>query len=179
MISATPLHRMKLLVLSALLGTSLAMADDKRPRGYVMVVYSDRAQGEVVLEGEHEKAIAMLLRHDDGRAVKFADQVNLCVAFTKTRRFDQATRFCDMALASSGRETRRPVTNYSLGQYARKVAAADRAVALTNRGVLHAVAGESEEARDLFEEAQDVGVIGKYAQNNLARLRSATDDTGS
>lgn len=162
----------------ALLGTSPVTAAEENLRGYVMIVYSDRAQGEFVLEGNHEKAISALLRRHDGSPARFADQVNLCVAFAKTRQLEKATRFCDLALASSSSQARRRVTNYALGQHVRQVAATDRAIALTNRGVLHAIAGETDAAQDLFEEAKAARVIGTYAHNNLARLQTTSGDSG-
>ena len=175
--SVTLLYGMKLLLLMALLCASPVTAAKENLRGYVMIVYSDRAQGEFVLEGNHEKAISTLLRREDGSPAGFADQVNLCVAFTKTRQLEKATRFCDLAVARSDRQARRLVTNYALGQHARQVAATDRAIALTNRGVLHAIAGETDAAKDLFEEAQDVKVIGTHAHNNLARLQTTSGNS--
>lgn len=163
--------------LALLLGTLCAWtAQATEAQNFVMVVYSDSGYGESVLEGDLDGAISKLMRRD-GEVNDFAEQVSLCVALTKSRQFKQATEYCDMAIARSAHEARRLRGTY--GIHSTRTAAAPRALALTNRGVLHALAGEPEEARALFEMAREADLMEEYAQNNLARLNLSMDESGS
>lgn len=83
-----------------------------------------------------------------------------------------------MAIAESEREARRFRNYMGRSPYSR-AAVSPRAVALTNRGVLHALTGQPEEARSLFEMAQDADLMEEYAQNNLARLQLSMKEGGS
>ena len=145
---------------------------------YVMVVYSDSAQGNAILEDKLDEAISEL-GPGEGGARGFAEQVSLCVALTKTSQFERATEYCDMAIAESAREARRVRRNNYFHGHSARISAAPKAIALTNRGVLHAVAGEPEEARMLFEMAREADLMEEYAQNNLARLNASMDDSDS
>lgn len=161
-----------------LLGTIGAWtAQAAEGQNYIMVVYSDRAHGEAVLEDHYARVISKLDRNG-GEVDNFTEQVSLCVALTKTRQFERATEYCDMAIAESEREARRFRNYMGRSPYSR-AAVSPRAVALTNRGVLHALTGQPEEARSLFEMAQEADLMEEYAQNNLARLQLSMKEGGS
>lgn len=163
-----------LLLMLGTLGTLTVQAAEN----YVMIVYSDSAQGSAILEDKLDEAISEL-GPGDGRFRNFAEQVSLCVALAKTSQFEQATEHCDMAIAQSDREARRiRRANYSHANSAR-ISAAPKAIALTNRGVLHAIAGEHEEARVLFEMAREADLTEEFVRNNLTRLNASMDDSDS
>lgn len=173
--SETGMTSKKLLLL--MLGT-LGALTVQAAENYVMIVYSDSAHGSAILEDRLDEAISEL-GPDDGRFRNFAEHVSLCVALTRTSQFEQATEYCDMAIAQSGREARRiRRANYS-HRNSTRISAAPKAIALTNRGVLHAIAGEHEAARVLFEMAREADLTEEYVQNNLARLNASMDDSDS
>lgn len=165
--------------LSLLLGTLCAWtAQAAEAPNYVMVVYTDTAHGQSVVQGDLDETVSSLTRRD-GQVEDFAEQVSLCVALTKSRQFEQAAKYCDMAIAQSAQEARRIRGTLGNGRRSARTATTPKALAMTNRGVLHALAGEPEEARVLFEMARDADLMEEYAQNNLARLNLSKDESGS
>lgn len=164
-----------LLLLGTLGALSVQAAEGQ---SYIMLVYADSEHGDSILEGELDETISKLQRRD-GEVRDFAEQVSLCVALTRTRQFEQAAEYCDMAITQSDREARRLGSNDGFRRYSKRVAARSKAIAFTNRGVLHALAGEPEEARELFEMAQETDLMEEYARNNLSRLESSMDEDDS
>lgn len=162
--------RKLLLLMLAMPGAYSAQAAEN----YVMLVYSDRAQGSAIVQDKLDEAISAL-QPDARRNRNFAEQVSLCVALTRTRQFELATEYCDMSVAQAGREQRRIRRSNNSPGHAARLSAAPKVIALTNRGVLHAVAGEPEEARILFEMAQEAELMEEFALHNLARLNAPTD----
>ena len=135
-----------------------------------MNFYANSAEGAAVDEGAYETVIEKLTRKDARGARRIADQVNLCVAYTKTRQLEQATRACDQALAMAGRRVVRPnLAGYYHAE--RNIANEQRAIALVNRGVLHAVAGDADIARELFEMADDLDTSVDSGAVNLLVLQ--------
>ena len=55
----------------------------------------------------------------------------------------------------------------------------DRAIALTNRGVLHALNGQNDLARERFEQALDLKSRERSAEINLSLLDERTAGSGS
>lgn len=167
---------MKLALAFGLLGACAVQAAEQSHEDYVMIVYTDVAYGTSILRGAPEKVATRLSRRLDGRAGGVADQINLCVAYTKMKQIDLATRHCDAAVAQSAQAADRRWSSGPVGRLGKRSAKTDQAVALTNRGVLHALAGESDEATDLFELAMAMERTEEHARNNLARLRSSLDE---
>ena len=159
-----------LAALIALLGSASVMAEPTAPKGFVMNYYEDAAQGALVEDGAYEAVIDRLAAHSTDSARRVADQINLCVAYTKTKQIEKATESCDMALAKAGKAVTR---NSMLESYraAKERAAAEKAIALINRGVLHAVNGETTEAKELFELAADLQTDNESAEMNLLVLQ--------
>lgn len=153
-----------------LVASATAQAESAQANTYVMVVYSDAAHGEKVLSGAPEEVIAKLSRKKTGRSGNLADQVNLCVAYTKTKQLDQAQEACDAAIIASKKEARRLERSGLYGRRTTLVAETGRAIALTNRGVLHAITGESEQARTMFELAMSLESEDQSASSNLDLL---------
>jgi tetratricopeptide (TPR) repeat protein len=163
-------NMMIMMTLSGLLGPVAAVADEPLPTGYVMNYFADSAQGAAVGDGAYEVVIKKLTKKDAMGARRIADQVNLCVAYTKTKQLDRAVTACDQALVMAGR---RPVRLNTVGFYhADKYRANEqRAIALVNRGVLHAVAGDDDMAKSMFEKAGDLDVDFEAAALNLLVLQ--------
>jgi len=153
-----------------LVASATAQAESAQPSAYVMVVYSDVAHGEKVLSGAPEEVIAKLSRKKTRRLGILAVQVNLCVAYTKTKQLEQAHKACDAAITASQKEARRLERSEIFGRRTTLVAETGRAIALTNRGVLHAISGESEQARTLFELAMSLESENQSASTNLDLL---------
>lgn len=172
----TKLMLTKLLLLMSSLGAGAVQAAEGQ--NYIMVVYSDSGHGEAVLEGNLDEAISSL-QGRESRAGSFAEQVTLCVALTRTGQFDDAAKHCDIAVAKSEREARRLARSGGMGRYSERLIAKPKAVALTNRGVLHALNGEPAEARVLFELAREAHLTEEIARNNLARLELSVDESDS
>lgn len=159
-----------LIALLGLLGAVSAQADQQPTQGYIMTVYSNMAYGKTILDGSERKAISMLARSDDARVGYLEGQINLCVAYTKAKRVQKATEACDSAIALSLKDAKRIKRSAPFGGYSVRIAETGRAVALTNRGVLHAIAGEAAEARAKFEMAMGLESTEQSAKANLAVL---------
>lgn len=139
---------------------------DSMPDFYEMAAIEDSAHGQQVISGNYHAAIAEL----DGARPKsnrhFAASTNLCVAYTITKQFDQAASACEAAIAA------REHVKYPARWFNTEVTrtkARDKAIALLNRGVLKAVTGDTEGARQDFENANRLKTM-VDARDNLLRL---------
>ncbi|MDH3620504.1 MAG: hypothetical protein OER91_06425 [Gammaproteobacteria bacterium] len=159
-----------LVALLGFLGTAYAQAEEPSTDGYIMTVYSNMAHGEKILDGSENKAISKLARGDNQRAGYLEGQINLCVAYTKAKEVERATEACDSAIELSLKDQKRRKRTTSFGRYSIRVAETGRAIALTNRGVLHAIVGEAAQARAKFEMAMELQSTEQSAKTNLALL---------
>jgi len=137
------------------------------PSAYVMTVISDQAQGGQLVQGAYGEAIENLTAAK--KRYRFAENNNLCVAYTKTNQLPEAERACSAALKSS-----KPL--FGLYDVPRKT---DYAVALSNRGVIRAVTGDIERARQDFQAAIKANRSLSAAAENLAILDAKTTETVS
>ena len=169
----------KLALILGLIGAVSASAAERSQEEYVMLVYSDLSHGKTILRGAPEQVIRRLAQRLDGRNGRVADQINLCVAYAKTKQIDLATAHCDAAVAESSRAAERRGTSATFQRHSARAATTDRAIALSNRGVLFALAGEPDKATELFELAMAVEATEEYAQINLARLKSSLVESDS
>lgn len=157
------------LVLLAFGASGSVVADSNDPR-YTMTVIRDVAQGASVVKGDYEKAIARIT----GRRVTlnpFAEFTNLCVAYAKSGQIDEADAACDSALAiirDPDWERRSGVLS-GYGEQARRKYLA---LALSNRGVLHAIRGDESAAEKSFDEAIKLDQRNTAPRVNLARLEA-------
>lgn len=165
-------HGGALMVLLGLLGAVSAQADEAPVEGYIMTVYSNMAHGKKILDGSEKRAIAKLARKDDLHAGYLEGEINLCVAYTKAKQVEKATAACDSAIALSLKDAKRIKRSTPFGRSSVQVADTGRAIALTNRGVLHAIAGETAQARAKFEMAMELKSTEQSAKANLAVLES-------
>jgi tetratricopeptide (TPR) repeat protein len=173
------LHKTKFGILLSLLSVSAAQAEEGQLDGYVMTVYSNVAHGSAILDGKSDKVVEKLVRRSERSDRSLASHINLCVAYAKMKQLDKATRACDSAIAVSVNEADRLERLDTFGRRTTMVADTGRAIALTNRGVLHAITGESDEARAMFEMAMQLESTEESAQLNLTRLdeRKRTGDS--
>lgn len=155
---------------AALFITAPSQADNESPR-YTMTAIVDSSFGRAVTSGRYQQAIEKITARQARTRETFESQNNLCVAYTKVGDLDSASVACDQAVAEMRKRTERKSPTRR-GQYA-EFSRSDRvylAVALTNRGVLHAVNGDLENARRDFAEAAGIDVDISQPQINLSRL---------
>lgn len=103
-----------------------------------MTVISDEAFGDAVVAGEYGTAIEQIEALEN--AGSFFASNNLCVAYTKSGNFESARSACDTAVGKTHERRLRHLDGRTARRYA--------AMALSNRGVLLALAGERELALD-------------------------------
>ena len=157
------------LALLAFGASGSVVAESNDPR-YTMTVIRDVAQGASVVKGDYEKAITRIT----GRRVAlnpFAEFTNLCVAYAKSGKIDAADEACDTALAivrDPDWERRSGV----LSGYGEQTRRKYLALALSNRGVLHAIRGDESAAEKSFDEAIKLDQRNTAPRVNLARLEA-------
>lgn len=156
----------------AVLTTSLsatAMAETNEPH-YTMTVYSDTQLGQKVIEGDYEAAIGKASSLLGAKRPSFTSMTSLCVAFAKSGDLDQAAQTCDAAIARLESQEQNLIRRASSRREGKAAYSRYMAVALANRGVLHAAMGESQLARNYFEQAVNLQTGIEGASTNLARL---------
>ncbi len=146
------------LALSAL-AISVSAGAEEQESPYTMTAIIDASFGHKVRNGEYENAIQRITAPGYHLKDSFEAQTNLCVAYTKTGSIGQAVETCDAALS----ELRNKKMKYSTTR-------SGLALALSNRGVLRAVKGEKELARQDFLEAVELQSGITAPTSNLARL---------
>ena len=141
----------------------------QNPAAYVMTVIHDRAAGDQVISGEYGQAIERLTANTAKRSSTFAASNNLCVAYAKTNRLPEAEQACSAALRTSK-------TTYA--SWYDVISKRDfYAVALSNRGVIRAVSGDIEQARQDFKAAMKFSSTLTAPAENLAALEAKTTET--
>lgn len=154
---------------AALIATFPAISVASDIPAYRMAVVSDLSEGRAILFGAYEKAVSRLETKRIRSQKRFSTYNNLCVAYTKTNNLEKAVEACDAALADTESRVAKRSRRYNDDYPAVR---RDHAVALSNRGVLHAVSGNSELARLSFEEALEMDAFDKDPSINLALLKS-------
>lgn len=128
------------LIVSALLTATAvfplqANADEEQQMKFEMVVIANQAFGDLVSNGKYELAV----RRITGRRnfAPYATATNLCAALTMLGKYDQAEPRCDEAIKLAEKQ---PVPA-PRGWKGINQVAAKRAVAYSNRGVMHILRG--------------------------------------
>lgn len=138
---------------------------------YVLNVIEESAKGRAILSERYESAITTLESSNvEGLRGFYADN-NLCVAYIKTGDLDKAARACDSAVMRMQAQLRLPETSRA-GKVRRQTHREMLAVALSNRGVLAALAGNKDDARTDFLAARDLRQRLSALRANLKRLDS-------
>lgn len=160
---------------TVLLGLVFSMpvtAEEVSAAAYTMAVIENEAFGRQVTAGKYERAIDRITRGGIHVKDRFADHVNLCVAYTKTKDIESAKLACNAALAGIRKQESRATRSGKsslYGPYKR-----DLAVALSNRGVVFAVSGDAARARESFAAAIELQTgVSRIARSNLQRLEQA------
>jgi tetratricopeptide (TPR) repeat protein len=157
--------------LAGMLGSFASIAQaQENSAAYVMTVIDDRAAGEQVISGAYAQAIESLTANTAKRSTAFAASNNLCVAYTKTNRLPEAEQACSTALRTGK-------TTYA-SWYDVNGKRDFYAVALSNRGVIRAVSGNTDQARQDFKAAMKISTLTAPAEN-LAVLETKTTETVS
>lgn len=143
---------------------------------YRMVVFSDAGHGAAVMRGKYEKAIARITAAPERSYNAFEKSTNLCVAYTKSGDLDNANDACDSALSSIRAKLAALSEGAKAARTARLTYDKHLALALSNRGVLHAVEGDEASARESFEAATEASPSLSAARTNLARLDTPESD---
>lgn len=156
-----------LATIAALLLSVSSQAGDTDP-AYTMTVISDQSFGHAITAGRYAEAIDRITAEGDVADASFEAKTNLCVAYTKSGDLENAATACEAAVASIRKRSARAqrfAPAYEAGAYR-----AYEALALSNRGVLHAVRGKAADARKDFLEASRLRARIEATKANLARL---------
>lgn len=140
----------------------------ERAPAYTMTVIHDAYFGKKVLSGDYRDAIDRIRANGDRPAASFEAHTNLCVAYVKSGEIDRAESACNAAVNAAHKQAER--ANRFVSSYEGERWREFEAVALSNRGVLHAVAGEPELARLDFSRALELRTSIDAPGSNLARL---------
>ena len=156
-------------VLAASLAVNAASADAPV---YTMTVFTDSAHGSKVVSGDYDKAIDRLERAEARFADSVAGQTNLCVAYLKSGDMDKAIDACTAAVEVIESDQRLSLRSKLLAEDQRLKLETELAIALSNRGVMHAAKGNAELAEADFLRAAELDVRSVKAPTiNLARLQ--------
>jgi hypothetical protein len=160
---------------AALVTAALTIAAGSVQAGtpYEFTVIDTTRHGAEVLEGQYEQAIARI-RQDGGSDLSFGESTNLCIAYTKSGDTASALESCDRAVAiarESNGMSRFPGL-YASGNPRRNDL--DLVIALSNRGVVHAAAGDESLALADLREADALRPHLRAVAKNLAVLTEST-----
>ena len=156
--------------LAAISADTLAQESDVPP--YEMTVLLDQAQGNAIASGSFERAIRKL-----SGSAKTANQhvtlTNLCVAYAKTKQVDSALQACDAAIDLLKAKQADQYFGHPRKASRERVLQSDLSIVLSNRGVLFAVTGDYERARESFEAAIELPANRSKAGQNMQRLTAS------
>ena len=138
--------RMGILLLSSLLWSPAASAHQPAST-FEMTVISDAAYGGKIASGKHDAAIAQIDSSTTRQSQRFFASINLCVAYTKVGELEKAEQSCASALEAVMTKDR------SMPKSLSRITRRYQAMALSNRGVLRALAGDTDRARQDFRAA--------------------------
>lgn len=152
------------------LGAGPAVADDEH--NYHVAAIKDAAYGRLITREKFGSAIDRLEGRDRKGIDGFYAATNLCVAYIKTGELSLADESCNLAV-----EKIETVLHARVRAESPAEAGGIRrffALALSNRGVVHAVSGRPAMAQADFRAAEDLETRIKEPTINLARLSDST-----
>jgi tetratricopeptide (TPR) repeat protein len=147
-------------------------SEAERPR-YQMAVFSDIAHGMKILSGEYDQAITKI--HTNAQSAdELHVQTNLCVAYAKSGDIDAAEDACDEAVVAA-KSLHSSHSSSFIGVSSAQLRARYLAITLSNRGVVRAISGDLEAAREDFDAAmaQRSGV--STIKANLERIKGSEE----
>lgn len=138
-----------------------------------VVVFEDSANGEALMKRDVVTAIDDLAPRVDNAKARFVERNNLCAAYIVAKNVEEARDVCEAAVKIGNRRVRDASvwSAYSLRR--------NFAVALTNRGVLNALVGETDAAARDFEKAARMNRTMEEPRANLERLAERAPRTAS
>lgn len=146
-------------------------AENTQPSQFTMGVISDDAYGVAVRKGKYEHAIDRITKGGKRLPGSFADQNNLCVAYTKSYAIEKASSACDAAIAQVKNKERRVSRINNDRNPEVRAYRANLALALSNRGVLLAATGDAGRAEQDFYAAIALQTrLTSIIESNLERL---------
>ncbi len=125
-----------------------SVAGEQQPPTFRMMAIENLAGGDLVTEGRYAEAIEKITARRVS-ASDFAAHNNLCVAYVKTKALDKAAAACEAAIELRSRDADPGYLHSAVVRQKLR----DRAIALSNRGVLRAITGDVTGARDDFEKS--------------------------
>lgn len=145
-------------------GSFLASANTN---GYKMVLIENTPGAASLQAGQFAQGISETLAHR-AEAGSFAQQMSLCVGFTKSGQLHQAETACNNAVAAASK--------FTLANSSEKREM--RGYALTNRGVLRLLQSDNLAALDDFNRAAEL-TDSDVSQHNLQRLQQALNNASN
>ncbi len=158
--------------LSLAVACTPAWSDTGKPN-YEMAFFSDAAQGAKILSGNYDQAIDKInTKSNAGHALHV--KTNLCVAYTKSGDIEAAEVACEEAVIAA--KTFRKIRRSDLAvETPAQTRARFVAIALSNRGVLHAVKGDLDAARADFDAALAQQARVSSVRANIEKLETAEE----
>lgn len=143
---------------------------------YRVAAIKDTAYGNLIMREEFDRAIERLERRDRKGIAGFYTATNLCVAYIKTASFADAEVSCARAVDA----IEAVLAEKDRGDAAAELSSARRflALALSNRGVMHALTGRDAAAQADFEAAREIESRLEEPSINLARHAVAVTPGG-
>lgn len=152
------LRALKVAALTALsLMAGYVAAEPAESNLYEMLVISNEAFGEQLLDGQHATTIESI-SSSPIRIDRFSASNNLCVAYVRAKQVNKALAACKKAVNRSRLKNRR-----------------DQAIALSNLGVVRALKGDTDGARHSFKAALRLYPALAIPSENLARLLTKSE----
>jgi tetratricopeptide (TPR) repeat protein len=148
-----------------LAATLLASAPNAGAETFEMSAYTNMPGGTEVMSGDYDAAIAAARRPTRDTETQLVASTNLCVAYTLKGAFSEALGSCERALSLAKRIDRAwPSRSYSETPAMVK--------ALSNRGVLRALTGDSMGAESDFRRAAELASDADAPGRNLEYLET-------
>jgi hypothetical protein len=142
------------------------------PHPLYLMVFTDAPGGAVLLEGEHEAAIAEIRQVRNDSPVDSLPLTNLCVAQIVARNWTDARTTCDAAIDASLRDNlRRPSGAQSIRERFKDFVA----VAYSNRAVLMLLSQNTSAGEDDLLNAQKASPRAVFVKRNLEATRQVRE----
>lgn len=134
--------------------------------GYKMVLIEDTPGVTTIQAGQLQQGISEVTNYRGAEVDSFSLQMSLCVAYSRLSQIDQAQSACSKAVSLAQSTPAMPTT-------AKREM---RALAYSNRGVMHVLANDKVAALEDFKRAVSLQT-NDINQHNLARLTADINGT--
>jgi hypothetical protein len=138
-------------------------------KSLTLAAYEDVPGGRALVAGKTERAIELIYAKQ-AKPVSAQTLINLCVAHTVLRQFEEATETCDAAVESAN--AKRADTRYRAGT-SRKSLDEGAAVAYSNRAVLHLLSRNTLAAQNDLAHARSIAPKAFFVMRNSAAASQA------